>query len=144
MKKIKLNKNQKYYFGYATESFCKNKNKNWCKTKDAKKEKKEYKKLQKKWEKQRKKRGFDDTEIWNLDYVIAAFILPRLKRFRKKTYSYPTNLKSLKEWKKKLKKMIIAFELLLKKENYELNEKEQKQLKKGLKLFTKYFTHLWI
>lgn len=26
---------------------------------------------QKKWKKQRKKRGFDDTELWNLDRTIA-------------------------------------------------------------------------
>lgn len=36
----------------------------------------------KKWEKQRYKRGFDDTELWGLDYTIASFILPRLIAFR--------------------------------------------------------------
>ena len=144
MKKIKLNKKQKYYFGYAIDNFCKDKDKKWCKTNEAKKEKKEYKKLEKKCKKQKERRGFDDTEIWNLDNTIAFFILPRLKRFRKKTHSYPTNFKSLKKWKKTLKKIIIAFELLLKKETYELNEKETKQVKKGLNLFSKFFTHLWI
>jgi hypothetical protein len=31
---------------------------------------------------QRRTRGFDDSETWNLDHRIAEFILPRLKLFR--------------------------------------------------------------
>jgi len=31
-----------------------------------------------KWSKQREKRGFDDTELWNLDVTISKFLVPRL------------------------------------------------------------------
>jgi len=33
------------------------------------------------YKKQRLKRGFDDSETWNLDYVFVNFMLPRLKRY---------------------------------------------------------------
>lgn len=32
--------------------------------------------------KQRWTRGFDDSELWSLDWTIAKFVLPRLKAFR--------------------------------------------------------------
>lgn len=35
-----------------------------------------------KWFFQFMKRGFSDRQVWSLDYTIAKFILPRLKRFR--------------------------------------------------------------
>lgn len=61
--------------------------------------------------KQREKRGFDDTELWNLGDTIMNFILPRLKEFRKNCQSYPPEFKSLSEWKAELKKMIDALEV---------------------------------
>lgn len=39
-------------------------------------------KAQKRWELERKSRGFDSTELWNLDATIAEFILPRLIAFK--------------------------------------------------------------
>lgn len=33
------------------------------------------------WFIQRRRRGFDDRELWGLDFTIAKFILPRLKAF---------------------------------------------------------------
>lgn len=35
------------------------------------------------WEKQRKKRGFDDTEIWNLDISLFLWLYPRLEQIIK-------------------------------------------------------------
>lgn len=37
---------------------------------------------QNKWKLERKLRGFDTTELWNLDATIAEFILPRLIAFK--------------------------------------------------------------
>ena len=34
------------------------------------------------WFIQRRKRGFDDRELWGLDHTIAKFIYPRIKAFR--------------------------------------------------------------
>ena len=38
--------------------------------------------LKEKYKQQRIERGFDDSELWNLDYTIASFVLPRLKRLK--------------------------------------------------------------
>jgi len=61
---------------------------------------------EKKFKKQRLKRGFDDSETWSLRDTIAKFIIPRLKRFKKK---YIENIEYDKEFIKKIDKSIIAF-----------------------------------
>lgn len=87
---------------------------------------------------QRRKRGFDDSELWSLDYTILEFILPRLRRFReKKRWGWPgpcaifdidwddfealedsekadLDQASIEEWDRMLDKMIRAIELNLK------------------------------
>ena len=73
---------------------------------------------------QRRKRGFDDSELWSLDYTIAEFIYPRLKAFRKMDkMCVPTKFcvendgiwlkESNKIWNEKLDKMIAAFDLIV-------------------------------
>ncbi len=84
---------------------------------------------------QRRRRGFDDSELWSLDDTILQFILPRLKRFRaKERVGWPgpqaifnidydkyealsdeeqddLSDRSLEEWDRILDKMIRAIEL---------------------------------
>ena len=36
-----------------------------------------------KWFIQRRRRGFDDRELWSLDHTIARYVYPRLKAFNK-------------------------------------------------------------
>lgn len=66
-------KNPKAYYGFALD-------------KDMSQDKR-----QAKWSKQRNKRGFDDTECWDLFTTIAKFILPRFKEFKKQTIGTPTS-----------------------------------------------------
>jgi len=40
---------------------------------------------------QRRTRGFDDSTLWDLDYTILKFILPRLKAFRQVGAGYPAS-----------------------------------------------------
>jgi hypothetical protein len=40
---------------------------------------------------QRRTRGFDDSELWSLDHTILAFALPRLRRFREISHSFPAD-----------------------------------------------------
>lgn len=47
---------------------------------------------QKVWRKQRKVRGFDDTELYNLYYTLTSLLLPRLKEFKKTTISIPSDM----------------------------------------------------
>ena len=97
-------------------------------------------KRQKKWTEQRRKYGFDDTETWALDFTIAKFIVPRLKKFKEIKNGFPLGM-SLEAWDKILDKMILAFELKTK--TTVLSTTEWKKINAGLKLFAKYFNCLW-
>ena len=95
------------------------------------------------WEKQRTERGFDDTELWNLDTTIAKFILPRLVAFRDYTHSTPASL-TQNEWTEKLAKMVYAFEFLSSEDKYTTFDNDQWEVVgEGLKLFGENFSSLW-
>ena len=86
-----------------------------------------------------------EKELWNLDITMAKYIAPRLKAFRKKNFSHPASMSAV-EWNKCLKKMIKAFELISG-DDFETPKqaiKNQKKIKKGLKLFAKYYQFLWM
>ena len=98
------------------------------------------------YKQQRIERGFDDTETWNLDYTIASFIVPRLKRFKEITNGYPGKI-TWEEWEEILDKMINAFELQVKEDdNIQTLEQEKAEyeiIQEGLNLFAKYYFCLW-
>lgn len=96
---------------------------------------------------QRRIRGWDDTEIWSLDYTLAKWIIPRLERF-KEIHPSIVHLsefeKTEKEWILIINKMIRAFTLITyETDRYVLNDKEWKEINEGLDLFRKYFINLW-
>lgn len=98
------------------------------------------------WKRQRLERGFDDTELWNLDATIIRFVLPRLKAFAADpTIGYPCRLEQdypdCKDyndlwWNVIIPEMIIGLEEYLDDSGFD-DEPE------GMKLFFKYFTALW-
>jgi len=103
--------------------------------------KKELKARNRKHARQRKQWGFCDEDCWNLFYVIAKFVLPRLVRFREMPrVSYPNGL-STKQWSCILDKIIAAFKILVKDDL--ASNKEACIVRHGLKLFAKWFEHLW-
>ena len=63
---------------------------------------------QKVWRKQRKKRGFDDTEVWNLHCTMYQFMIPRLERFRDITISLPST-ETVESYNEKLNFIIDSF-----------------------------------
>ena len=69
--------------------------------------------LQKKYKRQRKERGFDSTELSNLDTTLLRFLLPRLKSFEEETIGTPIGFSDI-EWHSLLKETINNIELLLK------------------------------
>ena len=118
-----------------------------------------------KWFFQRLIRGFDDTDMWCLDYTIAKFVLPRLKYYRKlnrpgfpilitnendigldKDGGYSDEGMKIKmdEWNSYLDKMILAFETILN-DNWlpDTYKEDQKIIEEGMLLFAKYFQGLW-
>ena len=105
-----------------------------------------------KYKKQRLERGFDDSETWNLDSSILHFILPRLKRFKEVTNSFPANMNSFEEWEKILNKAISDIELIYdnaETENmssieYKEHVNKQNQAKNDISEFLgKYLFELW-
>jgi hypothetical protein len=88
-------------------------------------------------------RGFDDSEIWNLDVTTANFLLPRLKRFKEINFGYPGEFNSMEEWNVILDDIIFAMEHTVKDTRGELSKREVKRVTRGNMLFGKYFKHLW-
>jgi len=88
---------------------------------------------------QRRTRGFDDSEIWSLDYTISAFVLPRLIRYREVNKTYPQDM-TMDQWNGIIDQMIRYF-------NWECNSVNSYALENphpdGLKLFCQYYKHLW-
>ena len=74
---------------------------------------------------QRKTRGFDDSETWNLDNTIANFVLPRLKRYKELNNGCPildgfdesldeNNDKMHEEWNRIIDRIIFSLERISK------------------------------
>ena len=90
-------------------------------------------------------RGWSDKETWSLDVEFCKWILPRLKRFKKLSISYPSTLRNEKNWDKRLDEMIEGFSLYVKyQESCEsIPESDKKKIKKAFTRFAKWHEHLW-
>ncbi len=93
----------------------------------------------KKWKKQRRTRGFDDTELWNLDVTFARFMLPRLKAFKEIDNGHPGNLTE-KKWDSILDEIIAALEFM---DSSEYIHGDKTQVERGMKLFAKWHQSMW-
>ena len=93
------------------------------------------------YRKYKKRHGFSPDETWNLDTVLAEFIIPRLKAFRKMTIGYPAGL-TPRKWSIILGKMQRAFEMYLDCD-VGTDEETMRKINEGLDLFRKYFMSLW-
>lgn len=90
---------------------------------------------------QRRTRGFDDSEMWSLDYSLAEHIVPRLKRFKEVSCSYPQDYESLEAWQGDIQIMIDAFERIADNEDMKLEEYDE--VNRGLDLFRDRYFNLW-
>ena len=119
----------------------------------------------------RKKRGiytkFSDKDVWNLDWTIAQFVLPRLKRYKQVKQCVPGRLctfqkgalcetDSIERWNKLLDAMIWSFEQIVDDSQEPLVQEGEEfedfckrhqiwenKLQYGLDVFAKYFRDLW-
>lgn len=97
--------------------------------------------LKPKYVRQRKKRGFDDWELWDLSDAIIDFIAPRLEAFEKYNKKVWCGGKN-KRHTSNVEKMAKAFVLL--KEDRDDTEEDRKIIKTGLRTFARHFQSLWI
>jgi len=79
-------KNNPYYYGFAHEL--------------------DYADRVNKFTKQYEERGFDDTELWNLDNTFLSFMIAKIKEFKASHLNYPEDKIN------DLNKMLLAFELM--------------------------------
>lgn len=91
--------------------------------------------------------GFIPAEFWNLDSTLAMYIYSHLCYFRDNcNVGHPGNM-SEEKWNKILDNMIIAFKLLIEKDETDYHSIEsknrQKKIRYGLRLFIKYLYDLW-
>lgn len=96
--------------------------------------------------KQREERGFDDSELWNLDATILEFVIPRLKAFRAmEKFGWPSGIPSEKYWHIILDRIVEGFELYLNDDYTNLKELEriQRKFDISMKLFAKWFGAMW-
>lgn len=118
---------------------------------------------------QRHRRGFDDTEVWNLDKTFSKFICPRLKVFiENEPHGFPANLEICypseltgderldhyyELWLDILRKMLKAFQLAKDEDAWydslghtptkEDWQKYSDTIDEGLQLFVKHYLGLW-
>lgn len=54
-------------------------------------------------------------ELWNLDYTVAKFVLPRLVKFKENSLGFPgyDEADTMDKWQDVLQKMITAFEYIV-------------------------------
>ena len=88
--------------------------------------------------------GFVDAETFNLDMTLSMIIYSYLCYFRDHCLvGHPASM-TFEQWKKILDKMIEAFKLQIENDNYnEISKNRQKKINYGMKLFVKYYNHLW-
>jgi len=80
-------------------------------------------------------------ELWNLDFALARFILPRLVAFRSEAVGYPVDADP-EQYQQDLDTMIAAFRLILR-DDICKGEDEMYTIETGLALFAKHFRSLW-
>ena len=98
------------------------------------------------WEeytKQRLERGFDNSELWNLEGTIAKFVYPRLEAFYEdaKKGNYRPGDMNREEWLQILEKMVNGFYLMSL--DRKKTEDEEAITQEALELFSRYFFTLW-
>ncbi len=92
---------------------------------------------------QRKTRGWDDSETWNLDFEFAKWIYPRIKRFKEINNGHPEELTE-EEWNSTIQEMVDGFEIMSDEERYFWYSKEDgKKIKKAMRLWYKWHCYLW-
>ncbi len=94
---------------------------------------------------QRQTRGWDDSELWNLDHSLAKLILPRLRAYAEIVSGYPAD-STPEQWQADLQSMIDAFETISSEDYWEATSRDEEALDKvllGLKLFSHFYLSLW-
>lgn len=90
------------------------------------------------------KEGFVNAETFSLDVSLSMYIYSQLCYFRDNCLNgYPSSM-TFEEWKATLDKMIEAFKLqILSDQEMDISKNRKKKINYGMRLFIKYYNHLW-
>lgn len=87
--------------------------------------------------------GFINAEMFNLDVSLSMYIYSQLCYFRDHCLVGHPNFMTFEQWEDTIDKMIEAFKLQIIEDNNILSKNKQKKIKYGMRLFIKYYNHLW-
>lgn len=99
------------------------------------------------WFMQRGYRGYSDRDVWCLDGYITEWLPKALKALKKNNIGYPMGLTN-HSWHVKLDKMINAFHIARKIQNYDYKTPKEiqaalKQFHKDFDVFKNHYFSLW-
>ena len=92
---------------------------------------------------QRRTRGFDDSETWDLDDTFLKWFLPRFERFNELNNGYPEDRGSFENWKNEINQRIIQLKAILDGDNNWYTEGYEKEIDDFLNWFKDNIRHLW-
>lgn len=100
-----------------------------------------------KWFIQRGRRGYADRDVWSIDWYLCNWMPQALADLKRTTHGYPVGL-SPKRWEAKIDRMINAFRVARKIQNYDYKTREEyqaalKQFRKDFNVFKMHFFSLW-
>lgn len=87
---------------------------------------------------------FHESDLWNLDTTLSVIIYHAIKQFREmERWGGPANLTEEK-WEKILQEMEEGFHILAYQSyDFDVYDDLKPKSEKAMKLFCKYFHHLW-
>lgn len=83
-----------------------------------------------------------DHDTYSLYHTLSLVIVESLKKYREDMAGYPPCL-SEKQWQDVIDVMIIGFDLVANDDGWDNNRKKITQVKCSLRLFAKWYNHLW-
>lgn len=119
---------------------------------------------------QRRTRGFDDSDLWSLDYTMCKFMAPRIRALQAMAHGCPSDVlygedanmeavlafdalpeeernrrsyEAFARWQAMLGKMARAMELWVENDTNWLEPDQEQEWKEGMELFHKYLFALW-
>jgi hypothetical protein len=89
--------------------------------------------------------GFPDEEVWNLGDHLARWVLPRLRKYRKKHVGYSAQYETNEEWEAAIDEMIFALETIIDDEFFELqaDKKKKSRFNRAMKILKEEIFFLW-
>lgn len=91
-------------------------------------------------------RGVGCCDLMGYNYYLAKRLSRDLRLFKANLYSYPgypAEVDTMEKWIAVIDKMIYSFDFILD-EDMVPTKKKQKDIQIGLRLFGKYYQHLWL